>query len=94
MAFPIVDIIDYEKDNRGFLGDYKDKLTLKMEDELNESTYHYLDSISMQVIQNGSSMVMNTATALCGEIVFRHPKDKVKKMMECFYCLSRKAEKL
>ena len=94
MAFPIVDIIDYEKDNRGFLGDYKDKLTLKMEDELNESTYHYLDSISMQVIQNGSSMVMNTATALCGVMVFLHPKEKEKKMMECSRYLSKKEVKL
>ena len=94
VAFPKVDIIDYEKDNRGFLGDYKDKLTLKMEDELNESTYHYLDSISMQVIQNGSSMVMNTATALCGEMVFLHLKERVKKMMECSHYLSKKAVKL
>ena len=45
VAFPELDIIDYKKDNRGFLGDYKDKLTLEMEDELSESTYHYLDSI-------------------------------------------------
>ena len=45
VAFPEVDIIDYKKDSRGFLGDYNDKLTLEMEDELSESTYHYLDSI-------------------------------------------------
>ena len=45
VAFPEVDIIDYKKDNRGFLGDYNDKLTLEMEDELSDSTYHYLDSI-------------------------------------------------
>ena len=45
VAFPELDIIDYKKDNRGFLGDYKDKLTLEMENELSESTYHYLDSI-------------------------------------------------
>ena len=45
VAFPEVDIIDYKKDKRSFLGDYNDKLTLEMEDELSESTYHYLDSI-------------------------------------------------
>ena len=45
VAFPEVDIINYKKDNRGFLGDYNDKITLEMEDELSESTYHYLDSI-------------------------------------------------
>ena len=45
VAFPELDIIDYKKDNRGFLGDYKDKLTLEMGNELSESTYHYLDSI-------------------------------------------------
>lgn len=45
VAFPELDIIDYKKDNRGFLGDYKDRLTLEMEDDLSESTYHYLDSI-------------------------------------------------
>ena len=45
VAFPKVYLIDYKKDNRGFLGDYKDKLTLELEDELSESTYHYLDSI-------------------------------------------------
>ena len=45
VAFPEVDIIEYKKDNEGFLGDYKDELTLGMEDELSESIYHYLDSI-------------------------------------------------
>ena len=45
VAFPELDIIDYKKDNRGFLGDYKDRLTLEMEDDLSESTYLYLDSI-------------------------------------------------
>lgn len=45
VAFPEVDIIDYEKGEGGFLGDYNDKLTLEMEEELSESTYHYLDSI-------------------------------------------------
>lgn len=45
VAFPKLDIIDYEKGESSFLGDYKDKLTLKMEEELSESTYHYLDSI-------------------------------------------------
>ena len=51
VAFPKVDIVEYKKDNRGFLGDYNDKLTLEMEDELSESTYHYLDSI----ISNGDT---------------------------------------
>ena len=45
VAFPELDIVEYKKNNRGFLGDYNDKLTLEMEDELSESTYHYLDSI-------------------------------------------------
>ena len=45
VAFSEVDIINYKKDNRSFLGDYNDKLTLEMEDELSDSTYHYLDSI-------------------------------------------------
>ena len=45
VAFPEVNLIDYKKDNRGFLGDYKDRLTLEMVDKLSESTYHYLDSI-------------------------------------------------
>lgn len=41
IAFPEVDIIEYKKDNGGFLGDYNDELTLEMEDELSD----YLDSI-------------------------------------------------
>ena len=45
VAFPEVDIIDYEKGESGFLGDYSDKLILEMEEELGELTYHYLDSI-------------------------------------------------
>ena len=45
VAFPELDIVEYKKDNRGFLGDYSDKLILEMEEELGESTYHYLDSI-------------------------------------------------
>ena len=45
VAFPELDIVEYKKDNRGFLGNYKDRLTLEMEDELSELTYHYLDSI-------------------------------------------------
>ena len=45
IAFPEVDILDYEKGKSGFLGDYSDKLTLEMEEELSEATYHYLDSI-------------------------------------------------
>ena len=45
VAFPEVDIIDYEKGESSFLGDYNDKLILEMEEDLDESTYHYLDSI-------------------------------------------------
>ena len=45
VAFPELEILEYKKDKRSFLGDYNDKLTLEMEDELSESTYHYLDSI-------------------------------------------------
>ena len=45
VAFPEVDIIDYQKGKSGFLGDYSDKLILEMEADLGESTYHYLDSI-------------------------------------------------
>lgn len=45
VAFPELDIVEYKKDNRGFLGDYNDKLILEMEEELSEATYHYLDSI-------------------------------------------------
>ena len=44
-TFSATCIVEYKKNNRGFLGDYNDKLTLEMEDELSESTYHYLDSI-------------------------------------------------
>ena len=45
VAFPELSIIDYEKGNAGFLGDYNDVLTLEMENDLNESAYHYLDSV-------------------------------------------------
>ena len=45
VAFPELDIVEYKKDNRSFLGDYNDKLILEMEEELGELTYHYLDSI-------------------------------------------------
>ena len=51
VVFPEIDIIDYKKGESGFLGDYSDKLTLEMEEELGESTYHYLDSI----INNGNT---------------------------------------
>ena len=44
-AFPTLDLIDYEKDNSALFGFYYDKLTFEMEDNLSESTYHYLDSI-------------------------------------------------
>ena len=45
VAFPEVDIVDYEKGKSSFLGDYSDKLILEMEEEMREATYHYLDSI-------------------------------------------------
>ena len=45
VTFPEVDIIDYEKGEAGFTGDYNDMLTLEMENDLSESTYHYLDSV-------------------------------------------------
>lgn len=45
VAFPELEIIDYKKGETGFMGDYNDELTLEMEEELSESTYHYLDSI-------------------------------------------------
>ena len=45
VAFPELSIIDYEKGEAGFLGDYDDMLTLEMENDLSESTYHYLDSV-------------------------------------------------
>ena len=45
VAFPELSIIDYEKGEAGFTGDYNDMLTLEMENDLSESTYHYLDSV-------------------------------------------------
>ncbi len=45
VAFPELSIIDYEKGEAGFLGDYNDMLTLEMKNDLSESTYHYLDSV-------------------------------------------------
>lgn len=45
VAFPELSIIDYEKGDAGFLGDYNDMLTLEMKNDLSESTYHYLDSV-------------------------------------------------
>ena len=45
VTFPELNIIDYPKGGRSFLGDYNDSLTLEMEYDLNESTYHYLDSL-------------------------------------------------
>ena len=45
VPFPELNIIDYEKGEAGFLGDYNDMLTLEMENDLSESTYHYLDSV-------------------------------------------------
>ena len=45
VSFPKLSIIDYEKGDAGFLGDYNDMLTLEMKYDLSESTYHYLDSV-------------------------------------------------
>lgn len=45
VAFPELTIINYQKGGRSFLGDYIDTLTLEMEYDLSESTYHYLDSL-------------------------------------------------
>ena len=45
VAFPELEIIDYKKGKLSFTCDYRDELTLEMEEELDESTYHYLDSI-------------------------------------------------
>ena len=45
VPFPKLNIIDYEKGDAGFLGDYNDMLTLEMENDLSKSTYHYLDSV-------------------------------------------------
>ncbi len=45
VTFPELKIVDYKKGETGFTGDYSDELTLEMEEELSESTYHYLDSI-------------------------------------------------
>ena len=45
VSFPELSIIDYEKGEAGFLGDYNDMLTLEMKNDLSESTYHYLDSV-------------------------------------------------
>ena len=36
VPFPELNIIDYEKGEAGFLGDYNDMLTLEMENDLNE----------------------------------------------------------
>lgn len=45
VAFPELDIVDYIKWDTGFSGDYNDVITLEMKDDLDESTYNYLDSI-------------------------------------------------
>ena len=45
VSFPKLSIIDYEKGETGFLGDFNDMLTLEMKYDLSESTYHYLDSV-------------------------------------------------
>ena len=45
VAFPEFKLMEYEKGEANFLGDYEDKFILEMEEELPEATYHYLDSI-------------------------------------------------
>ena len=45
VQFPELEIVDYKRGNTSFLGDYSDCITLEMEEDLSESTYHYLDSI-------------------------------------------------
>ena len=45
VAFPKLDLIDCEKNYSGLGGYYYGKLTFEMENELSESSYHYLDSI-------------------------------------------------
>lgn len=51
VPFPELKIVNYEKGGMSFTGDYNDCLTLEMEEELSEATYHHLDSI----IQNGKT---------------------------------------
>ncbi len=45
VAFPEFKLMEYEKGETNFLGDYEDKFILEMEEELSEATYHHLDSI-------------------------------------------------
>ncbi len=45
VQFPEVKIVDYKKGETSFRGEYLDKLTLEMEEELSESVYCRLDSI-------------------------------------------------
>ena len=45
VAFPELNILDYQKGRRNFLGDYNDTLILEMEYDLSKSIYHYLDSL-------------------------------------------------
>ena len=93
VAFPEVDLIDYKKDNRGFLGDYKDRLTLEMENELSESTYHYLDSI----ISAGNTQWFKHGDEYSYSIMWGNglpePKEKVKKTMECSHYLLKREVK-
>ena len=51
IPFPELDIIEYEKSSMSFHGDYNDCLKLQMENDLDGSTYLYLDSI----INNGDT---------------------------------------
>ena len=45
VAFPEFKLMEYEKGEASFLGDYEDKFILEMEEERPEATYHHLDSI-------------------------------------------------
>ena len=45
VPFPELEIIDRGNGTRSINGDYTDWLTLEMEEDLSEKTYHHLDSI-------------------------------------------------
>ena len=45
VPFPELEIIDRGNGTRGIHGGYTDRLTLEMEENLSERTYHHLDSI-------------------------------------------------
>ena len=79
VAFPEVDIIEYKKDNGGFLGDYKDELTLEIKNELTESIYHYLDSIINAGNKEWSKHDDEYSYSIIWGMAFLHPKVKMMK---------------